>query len=143
MCKPEGAKEMAESRTSRKCPWDEISCTCPLYVPTQRKNRDFSSLPAPPSTEEHEIAIQVAGHIGYVPEDVFNEPSKQVQSQGFQSYCKNEHHKLILNRFTWDRESSWKNPFKELMSMMFYRTFRLALVSTKYHHYCWNKDHSN
>ncbi|MBW0518787.1 hypothetical protein O181_058502 [Austropuccinia psidii MF-1] len=38
------------------------------------KDKDFSSLPAPPSTEEHEIAIQVAGHLRYVPEDVFNEP---------------------------------------------------------------------
>ncbi|MBW0584827.1 hypothetical protein O181_124542 [Austropuccinia psidii MF-1] len=66
------------------------------------RDKDFSSLPAPPSTEEHEIAIQVAGHLGYVPNDVFNEPSKQVQSQGFQSYCKNELHKLGLKRFTWN-----------------------------------------
>ncbi|MBW0499363.1 hypothetical protein O181_039078 [Austropuccinia psidii MF-1] len=36
-CKPEGATKMAESRTSRKCSWDEISCTCPLSVPTQSK----------------------------------------------------------------------------------------------------------
>ncbi|MBW0574267.1 hypothetical protein O181_113982 [Austropuccinia psidii MF-1] len=48
--------------------------------------QDFSSLPAPPSTEEREIAIQVAGHLRYVPKDDFNEPSTQVQSQGFQSY---------------------------------------------------------
>ncbi|MBW0560968.1 hypothetical protein O181_100683 [Austropuccinia psidii MF-1] len=60
------------------------------------RDKNFSSLPAPPSTEEREIAIQVAGHLGYVPEDVFNEPSTQVQSQGFQSYCKNELHKLGL-----------------------------------------------
>ncbi|MBW0484463.1 hypothetical protein O181_024178 [Austropuccinia psidii MF-1] len=66
------------------------------------RDKDFSSLPAPPSTEEHEIAIQVAGHLGYVPEDVFIEPSTQVQSQGFQSYCKNELHKLGLKQFTWD-----------------------------------------
>ncbi|MBW0544944.1 hypothetical protein O181_084659 [Austropuccinia psidii MF-1] len=38
------------------------------------RNKDFSSLPAPPSTEEHEISIQVAGHLGYVTKDVFNEP---------------------------------------------------------------------
>ncbi|MBW0587612.1 hypothetical protein O181_127327 [Austropuccinia psidii MF-1] len=50
------------------------------------RDKDFSSLPAPPSTEECEIAIQVAGHLGYVPKDFFNEPSTQVQSQGFQSY---------------------------------------------------------
>ncbi|MBW0538780.1 hypothetical protein O181_078495 [Austropuccinia psidii MF-1] len=36
--------------------------------------KDFSSLPAPPSTEEHEISIKVAGHLGYIPKDVFNEP---------------------------------------------------------------------
>ncbi|MBW0552906.1 hypothetical protein O181_092621 [Austropuccinia psidii MF-1] len=35
---------------------------------------DFSSLPAPLSTEECQIAIKVAGHLGYVPKDVFNEP---------------------------------------------------------------------
>ncbi|MBW0510075.1 hypothetical protein O181_049790 [Austropuccinia psidii MF-1] len=60
------------------------------------RDKDFSSLPAPPSTEEREIAIQVAGHLGYVPKDFFNEPSSQVQSQGFESYCKNELHKLGL-----------------------------------------------
>ncbi|MBW0569317.1 hypothetical protein O181_109032 [Austropuccinia psidii MF-1] len=38
------------------------------------RDKDFSSLPAPTSTEEHEIAIQVAGHLRYVPKDVFNEP---------------------------------------------------------------------
>ncbi|MBW0524103.1 hypothetical protein O181_063818 [Austropuccinia psidii MF-1] len=38
------------------------------------RDKDFSSLPEPPSTEECEIAIQVAGHLGYVPKDVFNEP---------------------------------------------------------------------
>ncbi|MBW0476865.1 hypothetical protein O181_016580 [Austropuccinia psidii MF-1] len=38
------------------------------------RDKDFSSLPAPPSTEEREIAIQVAGHLGYVHKDVFNEP---------------------------------------------------------------------
>ncbi|MBW0487166.1 hypothetical protein O181_026881 [Austropuccinia psidii MF-1] len=36
------------------------------------RDKDFSSLPAPPSTEEHEIEIQVAGHLRYVPKDVFN-----------------------------------------------------------------------
>ncbi|MBW0544992.1 hypothetical protein O181_084707 [Austropuccinia psidii MF-1] len=64
------------------------------------RDKDFSSLPAPPSTEEREIVIQASGHLGYVPEDVFNEPSTQVQSQGFQSYCKNELHKLGLKQFT-------------------------------------------
>ncbi|MBW0469977.1 hypothetical protein O181_009692 [Austropuccinia psidii MF-1] len=43
-------------------------------------DKDFSSLPEPPSTEENEIAIQVVGRLGYVPKDVFNEPSTQVQS---------------------------------------------------------------
>ncbi|MBW0467575.1 hypothetical protein O181_007290 [Austropuccinia psidii MF-1] len=50
------------------------------------RDKDFSSLPAPPSTEEHEFAIQVAGHLGYFPKDVLNAPSAQVQSQGFQTY---------------------------------------------------------
>ncbi|MBW0564251.1 hypothetical protein O181_103966 [Austropuccinia psidii MF-1] len=60
------------------------------------RDKDFSSLPAPPSTEEREIGVQVDGHLRYVPKDVFNEPSTQVQFQGFQSYCKNELHKLGL-----------------------------------------------
>ncbi|MBW0487228.1 hypothetical protein O181_026943 [Austropuccinia psidii MF-1] len=42
------------------------------------RNKNFSSLPEPPSTEESEIVIEVAVHLGYVPEDVFNEPSTQV-----------------------------------------------------------------
>ncbi|MBW0475481.1 hypothetical protein O181_015196 [Austropuccinia psidii MF-1] len=58
------------------------------------RDKGFSSLPAPPSTEEHEIAIEVTSHLKYVPKDVFNEPSTQVQSQVFQSYFKNELHKL-------------------------------------------------
>ncbi|MBW0530043.1 hypothetical protein O181_069758 [Austropuccinia psidii MF-1] len=69
------------------------------------RDKDFSSVPAPPSTGERDIAIQVAGHLRYFPEDFFNGPSTQVQSQGFQSYCKNELHKLGLKRFTWDWES--------------------------------------
>ncbi|MBW0542196.1 hypothetical protein O181_081911 [Austropuccinia psidii MF-1] len=107
------------------------------------RDKDFSSLPTPPSTEECEIAIQVAGNLGYVPKDVFNEPSTQVQSQGFQIYFKNELHKLGLKQFTWDWESSWKHPFRKLISMVFCCTFHLSLVSTKYHHYCWNKGHNN
>ncbi|MBW0556069.1 hypothetical protein O181_095784 [Austropuccinia psidii MF-1] len=39
------------------------------------RDKYFSALPAPPSTEKREIVIQVAGHLGYVPKDVFNEPS--------------------------------------------------------------------
>ncbi|MBW0538551.1 hypothetical protein O181_078266 [Austropuccinia psidii MF-1] len=38
------------------------------------RDKDCSSLPAPLSTEECEIAIKVAGHLRYVPKDVFNEP---------------------------------------------------------------------
>ncbi|MBW0563032.1 hypothetical protein O181_102747 [Austropuccinia psidii MF-1] len=106
------------------------------------RDKDFSSLPAPPSTEECEIAIQVAGHLGYVPKDVFSEPSTQVQFQGFQRYCKKVLHKLGLKQFTWDWERSWQHLFSKLMSMVFYHTFHPILVSTEYHHYCWNKDHN-
>ncbi|MBW0551483.1 hypothetical protein O181_091198 [Austropuccinia psidii MF-1] len=52
------------------------------------RDKNFSSLPEPPRTEEHEIAIQLSVHLGYVPKDVFNDPSTQVQSQGLQRYCK-------------------------------------------------------
>ncbi|MBW0541531.1 hypothetical protein O181_081246 [Austropuccinia psidii MF-1] len=100
------------------------------------KDKDFSSLQEPPSTEKHEIAMQVASHLRYVPKDFLNEPSTQVHFHGFQSYCKNELHKIGL-------EELWQHLFNELMSMVFYHIFRLALVSTKYHHYCWNKHHNN
>ncbi|MBW0498488.1 hypothetical protein O181_038203 [Austropuccinia psidii MF-1] len=83
------------------------------------RDKDFSSLPAPPSTEECEISIQVAGHLGYFPKDVFNEPLKHVQSQVFLSNCKNEVHKLGLKQFTWDWERLWQHPFNELISMVF------------------------
>ncbi|MBW0526713.1 hypothetical protein O181_066428 [Austropuccinia psidii MF-1] len=109
----------------------------------KERDKAFYSLPAPPRTEEREIAIQVACDLGYVPKDVFNETSTQVQSQGFQSYCKNEPHKLGLKQFTWDWESSWQHPFNKLMSMVFYHKLCLALVSTKNHHYFWNKDPNN
>ncbi|MBW0523659.1 hypothetical protein O181_063374 [Austropuccinia psidii MF-1] len=104
------------------------------------RDKDFSSLPAPPSKEEAEIAIQVAGHLGYVPKDVLKEPLTQVLSQHFPSYCKNELHTSGLKQFTWDWESLWQHPLNKLISIVFYHTFLLALVSTKSHHYCWNKD---
>ncbi|MBW0551571.1 hypothetical protein O181_091286 [Austropuccinia psidii MF-1] len=52
------------------------------------RDKDFSSLLASPRTEEHEIAIQVAGHVRYVPKDIFNEPLTQVQYQGFKAPAK-------------------------------------------------------
>ncbi|MBW0480179.1 hypothetical protein O181_019894 [Austropuccinia psidii MF-1] len=60
------------------------------------RDKDFSSLPAPPSTKERETPNKVAGHLRYAPKEVFNEPSTEVLSQGFQSYCENELHKLGL-----------------------------------------------
>ncbi|MBW0520711.1 hypothetical protein O181_060426 [Austropuccinia psidii MF-1] len=82
------------------------------------RDKDFSSLPSPPSPKEREILIQVAGHLGYVPKDVLNEPLIQVKSEGFQRYFKNELHKFGLKQFTWDWESSWQHPFNKLMSMV-------------------------
>ncbi|MBW0510855.1 hypothetical protein O181_050570 [Austropuccinia psidii MF-1] len=38
------------------------------------RDKDFSSLPAPPNTEEGEISIKAAGHLGYVHKNFFNEP---------------------------------------------------------------------
>ncbi|MBW0490667.1 hypothetical protein O181_030382 [Austropuccinia psidii MF-1] len=63
----------------------DVHTHCPFLLKV--RDKDFSSLPAPPRTEECKISIQVAGHFAYVPKDSFNEPSTQVQSQGFQSYC--------------------------------------------------------
>ncbi|MBW0558122.1 hypothetical protein O181_097837 [Austropuccinia psidii MF-1] len=50
----------------------------------QVQNKNFALLPAAPSTEKHEIVIQVSGNLGYVPKDVFNKPSTQLKSQDFQ-----------------------------------------------------------
>ncbi|MBW0485588.1 hypothetical protein O181_025303 [Austropuccinia psidii MF-1] len=36
------------------------------------RDKDFSSLPAPPSTEGRKIGIKVSGHLQYVPKDVLN-----------------------------------------------------------------------
>ncbi|MBW0486796.1 hypothetical protein O181_026511 [Austropuccinia psidii MF-1] len=38
------------------------------------KDMDFSSLPAPQSTEEGKIEIKFSHHLGYGSEEVFNEP---------------------------------------------------------------------
>ncbi|MBW0498655.1 hypothetical protein O181_038370 [Austropuccinia psidii MF-1] len=35
------------------------------------RDKNFYSLPAPLSTEEHKIATQFSGHLGYVPKDFF------------------------------------------------------------------------
>ncbi|MBW0525373.1 hypothetical protein O181_065088 [Austropuccinia psidii MF-1] len=104
------------------------------------KHADFSSLPAPPTTEKHEIVSQVGGHLGNVPEDLFNEPSTQVQSQGFQSYCKNELHKLELKQSALYWESLWQHLFNQLISMVIYHTPQLQLVSAEYHSYFSKKD---
>ncbi|MBW0503587.1 hypothetical protein O181_043302 [Austropuccinia psidii MF-1] len=47
------------------------------------KDKYFSSLLAQLRAGENESAIHLAGHLGYVPKDVFNEPSTKVKSQGF------------------------------------------------------------
>ncbi|MBW0513388.1 hypothetical protein O181_053103 [Austropuccinia psidii MF-1] len=107
------------------------------------QDKNFSSLLAPLSTEEHEFALQVSCNLRYVLNYVFNKPSTQVQYQGCQSYCENEPYKLELNQLTWDWENLWQNPLHKLIYMVFYHNFQLALVSTGYHHYCWNKDHNN
>ncbi|MBW0504688.1 hypothetical protein O181_044403 [Austropuccinia psidii MF-1] len=97
-------------------------------------------LPAPSTPEERKVAVEVSHHLGYLTAETFNDPSKGIQSQAFCSYCQNELHKLGLQRFTWDWKSSWHHPFNELMTILFYHTFLLALVSTESHHFCWDKD---
>ncbi|MBW0477816.1 hypothetical protein O181_017531 [Austropuccinia psidii MF-1] len=114
------------------------NCWFPLNVP----NKDLAKLPVPPTPELRKVTVELAGHLGYLTAETFNDPSKEIQSQAFHSYCQNELHKLGLQRFTWDWESSWKNPFNELMTTIFYCTFCLALVSTEYHHFFWDKDHN-
>ncbi|MBW0501454.1 hypothetical protein O181_041169 [Austropuccinia psidii MF-1] len=143
MCKPGGEKKRLKAELPENVHGMRSAVHAHCLFLLKVRDEDFSALQAPPSTEEREIAIQMAGHLGHVPKDVFNEPSTQVQSQGFQSYCKNELHKLGLKQFTWDWESSWQDPFNKLMSMVFYHTLSLALFSTEYHHYCGNKDHNN
>ncbi|MBW0497280.1 hypothetical protein O181_036995 [Austropuccinia psidii MF-1] len=95
-CKPEWLKSELPENVHEMRSAVHTNCLFLLKV----RDNNLSSLPAPPSTEEHEIEIQVAGHLGYFPKDVFNEPSTQVQSKGFQSYFKNELHTLGLKQLT-------------------------------------------
>ncbi|MBW0545976.1 hypothetical protein O181_085691 [Austropuccinia psidii MF-1] len=104
---------------------------------SQKEQQKWLKAELPENVHGMRSAVHIFPHYQH------HQAQKSVQSQGFQSYCKNELHKLGLKRFTWDWESSWQHPFNELMSMVFYRTLRLALVSTEYHHYCWKKDHNS
>ncbi|MBW0568003.1 hypothetical protein O181_107718 [Austropuccinia psidii MF-1] len=54
MFKPTGATKMAESRTPRKCPCNEISCTHPFPVPTQSEGGGFVLTT---STTQHRRAL--------------------------------------------------------------------------------------
>ncbi|MBW0492316.1 hypothetical protein O181_032031, partial [Austropuccinia psidii MF-1] len=143
MCNPEGAKKWLKEEPPENFHGIRSAVHSHYLFLLKVRDKDFSALQDPPSTEVREIAIQVAGHLGSVPEDVLNEPSTQVKSQGFQSYCENELHQPGLKQFTWDLEISRQHPFNKAMSTVFYHTFCLALVSTEYHHYCWKKDHNN
>ncbi|MBW0558265.1 hypothetical protein O181_097980 [Austropuccinia psidii MF-1] len=107
------------------------------------RDKDFSSLPEPPSTEEMKLQFKWLVILDVSPR-IFSMSNKHRFSlRVSKATAKNALHKLGLKRFTWDWESSWQHQFKEFMSMVFYRTFPPALVSTGYHHYCWNKDNNN
>ncbi|MBW0561959.1 hypothetical protein O181_101674, partial [Austropuccinia psidii MF-1] len=82
---PEGAKKWLRAELPENVDGMRSAVHAHFLFLLKVRDKDFSSLPAPPSKEELEIALQVAGHLGYVPKDVFNEPSTHVQSQGFQS----------------------------------------------------------
>ncbi|MBW0511715.1 hypothetical protein O181_051430 [Austropuccinia psidii MF-1] len=95
-CKLEGEKKFVKAKLAENVHGTRSAVHVHFLFLLKVRDKDFSSLPEPPRTEEREIAIQVAGHLEYVPKDVFNEPSTQVQSQCFQSYYENELHKLGL-----------------------------------------------
>ncbi|MBW0503398.1 hypothetical protein O181_043113 [Austropuccinia psidii MF-1] len=75
-CKAQNVAKRASQKEQQK--WlelklpENVHANC-LFLPKVR-DKVSSSLPARPSTEECEISIQVAGHLGYVTKDVFNEP---------------------------------------------------------------------
>ncbi|MBW0578533.1 hypothetical protein O181_118248 [Austropuccinia psidii MF-1] len=52
------------------------------------RDKNFSSLPAPPCTEGCEIVIQVPGHWGYVPKDFFNEHQHRFSLRSSKSTAK-------------------------------------------------------
>ncbi|MBW0557592.1 hypothetical protein O181_097307 [Austropuccinia psidii MF-1] len=75
MCKPEGAKKWLKAELPENVHGMRSAVHANCLFLLKVSDKEFSSLPAPPSTEECEIAIQVDGHLGYISKDVFNEPS--------------------------------------------------------------------
>ncbi|MBW0469415.1 hypothetical protein O181_009130 [Austropuccinia psidii MF-1] len=76
-CKPEGEKKRLKAELPENVHGMRSAVHAHCLFLLKVRDKDFSSLPAPPSTEECELEIQVAGHLRYVPRDVFNEPSTQ------------------------------------------------------------------
>ncbi|MBW0546725.1 hypothetical protein O181_086440 [Austropuccinia psidii MF-1] len=103
---------------------------------TNIPHKYLENLPAPTTPEERKMAVEAASHLCYLTAETCNDPFKEIQSQVLHIYCQSELHKLGLQRFPWDWESSWQHQFNELMTIIFYHTFFLALVSTEYHHFC-------
>ncbi|MBW0477443.1 hypothetical protein O181_017158 [Austropuccinia psidii MF-1] len=71
-------------------------CWLLLNVP----NKDLAKLPAQQTPEERKGAVEVAGHLGYLTAETFNDLSKEIQLQALCIYCQNELHKLFPQRFT-------------------------------------------
>ncbi|CAH7683978.1 hypothetical protein PPACK8108_LOCUS17851, partial [Phakopsora pachyrhizi] len=107
------------------------------------QDRNLAIIPPTPSAEEREIAIEQAGHAGFVPEGFDTGPSVSRQTKAYKSFVKSKLLKLGLHWFLWDWDSSWTHPSNELMSIIFYKTLDLALLSCEYHNYTWVTEHSN
>ncbi|KAI8449007.1 hypothetical protein BY996DRAFT_7528514 [Phakopsora pachyrhizi] len=99
------------------------------------QDRDLATILPPPSAEEREIAIAQAGHAGFVPDGFDTGPSVSRQTKAYKSFVKSKLLKLGLHWFSWDWDSSWTHPFNELMSIIFYKTLDLALLSCEYNNY--------
>ncbi|MBW0481096.1 hypothetical protein O181_020811 [Austropuccinia psidii MF-1] len=104
------------------------------------RDKNFSSLPAPKSMK---LQFKLLVIWDMSPRMFSMRYCHKFSLRVSKATAKNELHKLGLKRFTWDWECLWQHLFNKLMSMVFYHTFCLTLVSTEYHHYLWNKDHNN
>ncbi|KAA1071200.1 hypothetical protein PGTUg99_015088 [Puccinia graminis f. sp. tritici] len=93
---------------------------------------DLKTLPASPTNEERDIAVQRGKSESYNQPNPTAPPSQQSHTQAYKSWIQTQIRTLGLTRFTFDWESSWKHPFNQLMDLLFYRTIYMALHSGEY-----------
>lgn len=113
---------------------------CRFLLQIQEKN--LATMPGPPSPQERQTVVTVSKHPGFDEDPPNIAASKHLHSKAYQGYVSTQLRKLCLSRFLWDWESSWTHPFNEVMSLIFYRTLDMALMSGEYNNYFWSQDHN-